>query len=242
MIFSGVNFALYYFFAKLKIYKVFKNEELRTFILIILAFSIFLTLSQIDFTKEFSWVSIEEYIRKGLFITSSTISTTGFVTVDYNTWPPFTWYLIIILMIIGSSAGSTAGGMKVIRVLLVFKYSYLEFKRIIHPNAIFPVRYNGHVLSEQIITRVLAFVLLYFFIIFIGATFLSATGLGYLESFSGMITCLSDVGPGLGSIGPAYNFSHLPDVSKWFLSFVMLVGRLEIFTVLVLFTPIFWKR
>lgn len=242
MIFSGVNFALYYFFAKLKIYKVFKNEELRTFILIIIAFSIFLTLPQIDLNKEFSWVSIEKAIRNGLFVTTTTISTTGFVTVDYNTWPPFTWYLIIILMLIGSSAGSTAGGMKVVRVLLVFKYSYFEFKRFIHPNAIFPVRYNGHALPEAIIARVIAFSLLYFILIFIGSTFLSFVGLGYVESLSGMVTCLSDVGPGLGSIGPAYNFSHLPDISKWFLAFVMLVGRLEIFTVLLIFTPVFWKR
>lgn len=242
MVFSGVNFALYYFFAKLKIYKVFKNEELRTFVLIILAFSVFLTLSQIDFNKDFSWVSIESAIRNGLFITTSTISTTGFVTVDYNSWPAFTWYLIIILMLIGSSAGSTAGGMKVVRVLLVFKYSYFEFKRFIHPNAIFPVRYNGHLLPEVIIARVIAFSLLYFIIIFVGSTFLSFTGLGYVESLSGMVTCISDVGPGLGSIGPAYNFSHLPDISKWFLTFVMLVGRLEIFTVLLIFTPVFWKR
>ncbi|NDP20321.1 MAG: TrkH family potassium uptake protein [Paludibacter sp.] len=242
MIFSGINFTLYYFFAKLKLYKVLMNEELRTFLLLILAFTVIITLSQFDFNKEFSWITLERFIRNGLFATTATITTTGFVTVDYNLWPPFTWYLIIILMLIGSSAGSTAGGMKVIRVLLVFKYSYLEFKRIIHPNAIFPVRYNGHVLPEQIIARVLAFILLYFIIIFIGATFLSITGLGYLESFSGMITCLSDVGPGLGSIGPANNYSHLPDVSKWFLTFVMLVGRLEIFTVLLLFTPIFWKR
>jgi trk system potassium uptake protein TrkH len=242
MIFSGVNFALYYFIAKLKVFKVLKNEELRTYLLIIIGFSLFLTLSQFDFSKEFSWISLEEFVRNGLFVATSTMSTTGFVIVDYNHWTPFTWYLIIILMLIGSSAGSTAGGMKVIRVLLIFKYSYYEFKRFIHPNAVFPVRYNQHVLGDEVIARILAFALLYFIIIFSGATFLSVMGLGYIESFSGMITCLSDVGPGLGNIGPAYNFSHIPDASKWFLSIVMLIGRLEIFTVLLIFTPVFWKK
>lgn len=242
MIFSGVNFALYYFLVKFKVYKVWKNEELRIFLVLVLIFSVFLMLSQINFKENLSWVLIEEYIRNGLFVTCATISTTGFVTVDYNLWPPFTWYFIIILMLIGSSAGSTAGGMKVVRVLLVFKYTYYEFKRFIHPNAVFPVRYNQHVVGDEVIARVLAFALLYFIIIFAGSTLLSISGLGYIESFSGMITCLSDVGPGLGNIGPAYNFSHLPDISKWFLSIIMLIGRLEIFTVLLIFTPVFWKR
>lgn len=242
MIFSGVNFALYYFLVKFKVYKVWKNEELRIFLVLVLIFSVFLMLSQINFKENLSWVLIEEYLRNGLFVTCATISTTGFVTVDYNLWPPFTWYFIIILMLIGSSAGSTAGGMKVVRVLLVFKYTYYEFKRFIHPNAVFPVRYNQHVVGDEVIARVLAFALLYFIIIFAGSTLLSISGLGYIESFSGMITCLSDVGPGLGNIGPAYNFSHLPDISKWFLSIIMLIGRLEIFTVLLIFTPVFWKR
>jgi len=242
MIFSGVNFALYYFLVKFKVYKVWKNEELRVFFVLVLLFSLFLMLSQINFSEKISWLLIENYIRNGLFVTAATISTTGFVTVDYNLWPPFTWYFILILMLIGSSAGSTAGGMKIVRVLLVFKYTYYEFKRFIHPNAVFPVRYNQHLVGDEVIARVLAFTLLYFIIIFAGSTLLSISGLGYIESFSGMITCLSDVGPGLGNIGPAYNFAHLPDISKLFLSIIMLIGRLEIFTVLLIFTPVFWKR
>ena len=242
MIFSGVNFAMYYFLIKLKFQKVFKNEELKAYLFLILVFAVALMFAQVDWSQTLSWSGFEEYFRNGLFVTTATITTTGYVTVDYTLWPTFTWNLVLVLMLIGSSAGSTAGGMKVVRVLLVFKYSYFEFKQLIHPNAIFPVRLNGHVLPENIIARVLAFALLYIIIIVIGSTFLSITGLGFLESLSGMITCLSDVGPGLGSIGPAYNFAHLPDVSKWFLSTVMLIGRLEIFTVLLIFTPIFWKK
>ena len=242
MIFSGVNFAMYYFLVKLRFEKVKKNEELKTYLSIIFIFAIILMLAQVDWSRTFSWTEFEAYFRNGLFVTASTISTTGFVTIDYTLWPVFTWSLVLVLMLIGSSAGSTAGGMKVVRVLLIFKYSYYEFKQIIHPNAIFPVRLNGHVLPENVIARVLAFALLYIIIIVIGSTFLSVTGLDFVESLSGMITCLSDVGPGLGSIGPVNNFSHIPDVSKWFLSIVMLIGRLEIFTVLLIFTPIFWKK
>ncbi|MDO9153105.1 MAG: potassium transporter TrkG [Paludibacter sp.] len=242
MLFAGVNFSLYYFLAKLKFNKVFGNEELKTYLIIIIGFTAILTISQIDFSTGLSFAQFEEYFRKAFFVTGSTITTTGFVTVDYNVWSTFTLYLIIILMLIGSSAGSTAGGMKIIRVLFVFKHSYYEFKRFIHPNAVFPLRYGGRALSENVIARILAFVLLYLILILAGSTFLSFTGLGFIESLSGMITSLSNVGPGLGSIGPLYNFSHLPDVSKWILSFSMLIGRLELFTVLLIFTPVFWKK
>ncbi len=123
MIFSGVNFVMYYFLIKLKFEKVKKNEELKTYLFIIIIFAIILMFAQVYWSRTFSWVEFEEYFRNGLFVTASTISTTGFVTVDYTLWPVFTWSLILVLMLIGSSAGSTAGGMKVVRVLLVFKYS-----------------------------------------------------------------------------------------------------------------------
>ena len=241
MIFSGVNFSLYYFLFKMKMNKVFRMEELRTYFLIIICFTFIFVVTRFDYST-FSFGNIEKVVRDSLFVVSSTISTTGFVTVDYNFWPPFTWFLVLILMIFGSSAGSTAGGMKIIRVLLSLKYSYYDFKRIIHPNAIFPVRYNGHVLEESVITRVLAFVILYIIVLVIGTVMLSFTGLGFVESLSAQITSLSNVGPGLSKLGPVFSFSEIPDISKWMLSFSMLVGRLELFTVLLLFTPVFWKK
>jgi len=124
----------------------------------------------------------------------------------------------------------------------MIKYSYYEFKRIIHPNAVVPLRYNKIMVKESTITRVLAFCLLYMLLVAIGAVVLAFSGMGFVESLSGMITCLSDVGPGLGEIGPANNFANKPLFSKWFLSIVMLIGRLELFTVLLLFTPVFWKK
>ena len=129
-----------------------------------------------------------------------------------------------------------------VRIVIVAKYCYYEFKQIIHPNAILPVRYSGHLVKEDIITKILAFVILYLTTIAIGILVLSASGMGFQESIGGLITCLGGVGPGLGIVGPAGNYATIPEFSKWFLSFIMLVGRLELFTVFLLFTPTFWKK
>lgn len=242
MFFAGVNFTLFYFFVKGKFSKIKENQEFKFFIAFALICTLLTAIATYDFTLPASFSHVEKVFRDSLFIVISLISTTGYVTVDYMQFQPVVWLLLLVVMLTGASAGSTAGGMKQIRVLLALKYAYYEFKRIIHPNAVFPVRYNQHVVKDEVITRVLAFILLYMIIIVVGAVFLAFSGMGFLESISGMITCISDVGPGLGSIGPAFSFSEVPTISKWMLSFVMLIGRLEVFTVLILFTPVFWKR
>jgi trk system potassium uptake protein TrkH len=242
MFFAGVNFTLFYFMIKGRFNSIKENEEFKFFIVFTLICTALIGISIYDFSLPASFPHIEKTFRDSLFTVISMISTTGYVTVDYMQYKPVVWLLLLIVMLTGASAGSTAGGMKMIRVLLVVKYAYYEFKRIIHPNAFFPVRYNQHVVRDEVITRVLAFIMLYIMIIVVGAIVLSFSGMGFLESVSGMITCISDVGPGLGSIGPAFSFSEIPTFSKWFLSFVMLIGRLEVFTVLIIFTPIFWKR
>lgn len=242
MIFSGVNFSLYYFLFKLKGKKVYKNEELRYYFSILAIFTIAITLFIIDFSQPLSWEIAERNFRESFFMVSSVMTTTGFTTYDYMLWKPFTWIMLLILMISGASAGSTSGGIKVIRVVLVAKFCYYEFKRMIHPNAVLPVRYNGNVLRDDIINRVVAFALLYAIIALLGILVLSITGMGFMESVSGMISCLSDVGPALGELGPAGSYAAVPAFSKWFLAFVMLVGRLEIFTVLLILTPAFWKK
>ncbi|MDD3079161.1 MAG: TrkH family potassium uptake protein [Paludibacter sp.] len=241
MLFSGVNFSLYYFFLKGKFDKISKNEEFKTYLLIIISFTLIIVLLRI-ITDKPGISELEPVFRESLFVVSSIITTTGYVTVDFSLWPVYTWIMIIILMLIGSSAGSTAGGMKVMRVLLAFKYSYSSFKRMIHPNAVCPVRYSGHVLEENVVTRVLSFIILYIIIFVTGVLVLSLSGMGFLESVSGQVTCLSNVGPGLGTIGPTCTYSQIPVFSKYFLSFMMLVGRLELFTVLVILTPVFWKK
>jgi len=242
MMLSGVNFTLYYFGFKTKFSKVFENEELKTYLSLIVVFSLTVALSLVDFSTDLSWATIELAWRNAFFNVISTMTTTGFATVDYMTWSTFTWIILLFTMITGASAGSTSGAMKMVRLVLAAKYCYYEFQKIIHPNAVVPVKYNGKIVQADIITKVLAFVILYMFSIGIGVLVLTFSGMPFMEAIGGMITCIGGVGPGLGLVGPAGNFAAVPEFSKWFLSFAMLLGRLELFTVLVLFTPTFWKK
>lgn len=242
MLLSGVNFSLYYFGFKNKLNKIRENEELRYYLGALFLFSFMVTVSLIDFSSPISFSTLEKAWRDGFFNVTSVMTTTGFATADYMQWATFTWILMLVSMIIGASAGSTSGAIKMIRIVIVIKYIYYEFKRMIHPNAVLPVRYNGSIVKEDVITRVLSFVLLYLFTIAFGVFVLSVSGMQFQESIGGLITCLGGCGPGLGQVGPAGNFAAIPDFSKWFLSFIMLLGRLELFTVLLLFTPAFWKN
>lgn len=237
---SAINLSLYYFLAVGNFRRFFKDEEMRTLIAIIVSTSAIIVFTQLIFWG-FPLEDIGENVRGALFTVSSLISTTGFYSVDYSGWISVA-YMLLLLTFVGGSAGSTSGGVKVIRVLLVFKYCYYEFKRMVHPHAVFPVRYNGRAVKEEYITRMLAFILLYVILSLFGAMILCISGLGFEESISSMVSCLGNVGPGLGHLGPLDNYQSLPAFAKWFMSFAMLVGRLEFFTVLLIFTPNFWKR
>ena len=237
---SAINLSLYYFLAVGNFRRFFKDEEMRTLIAIIVSTSAIIVFTQLIFWG-FPLEDIGENVRGALFTVSSLISTTGFYSVDYSGWISVA-YMLLLLTFVGGSAGSTSGGVKVIRVLLVFKYCYYEFKRMVHPHAVFPVRYNGRAVKEEYITRMLAFILLYVILSLFGAMILCMSGLGFEESISSMVSCLGNVGPGLGHLGPLDNYQSLPAFAKWFMSFAMLVGRLEFFTVLLIFTPNFWKR
>ena len=237
---SAINLSLYYFLAVGNFRRFFKDEEMRTLIAIIVSTAAIIVFTQLIFWG-FPLEDIGENVRGALFTVSSLISTTGFYSVDYSGWISVA-YMLLLLTFVGGSAGSTSGGVKVIRVLLVFKYCYYEFKRMVHPHAVFPVRYNGRAVKEEYITRMLAFILLYVILSLFGAMILCISGLGFEESISSMVSCLGNVGPGLGHLGPLDNYQSLPAFAKWFMSFAMLVGRLEFFTVLLIFTPNFWKR
>lgn len=242
MILAGINFSLYYFGFKHKLQKVKENEELKYYLITLFVFAIIIAISLIDFDNINNFQTLEKAWRDSIFTVTSLMTTTGFATADYMNWKPLTWIILLILMMTGASAGSTSGGIKMIRIVISVKTCYHEFKRLIHPNAIVPVRYNGYLVREDILTRVLAFVLLYLIVTAFGILVLAMSGMGFLESIGGMITCLGGVGPGLGLVGPAGNFHDIPEFSKWFLSLMMLTGRLELFTVLLIFTPAFWKR
>ena len=242
MILSGINFSLYYFGFKNKLQKVKENEELKYYLITLFGFALIIAFSLIDFSKVNNFSTLENAWRNSIFTVSSLMTTTGFSTANYMEWKPLTWIILLIVMMTGASAGSTSGGIKMIRIVISGKACYYEFKRLIHPNAVIPVRYNGNLVREDILTRVLAFVLLYVVVAAFGILVLAISGMGFMESVGGMITCLGGVGPGLGLVGPAGNFYDIPEFSKWFLSLMMLTGRLELFTVLLIFTPTFWKR
>ncbi len=241
MLLAGANFALYFFGYKRKFFKIRENEELRYYVLVMLGASFAIMFTLIDFNNVVNFAVVEKAWRDSFFTISSLMTTTGFSTVDYMTWKPLTWVVIVIIMLIGASAGSTSGGIKMVRVVIATKACYYEFKRLLHPPAVIPVKYNKHVLNESVLTRVLTFIILYLVIILIGILILLISGMGVGESIGSMITCVSCVGPGFNSVGPAGNYAAIPEFSKWFLTFVMLLGRLELYTVLIIFTPAFWR-
>ncbi|MCH8317438.1 MAG: TrkH family potassium uptake protein [Bacteroidetes bacterium] len=238
MFLAGMNFALHYFSLKLNFKKIWANEEFWFYSLIIGAFTLIVTLG-LYVGKH---TGLEQSFRDACFQVVSIVTTTGFVTSDHQNWGPLLGFLIFALMFIGGCAGSTAGGIKVVRHLLLWKNCIAELKRLLHPNAIIPVRLNGKAVSVQIMSNVLAFFLLYIIVFAFGCVFMSMLGLDFKSAIGSVIASLGNIGPGIGSVGPTDNYHHIPDAGKWFLSFLMILGRLELFTVLILFSRGFWRR
>lgn len=238
MMVAGTNFTLHYLGMHGKIKEVWKNEEFRYYILFTFGFVILITI----FIIWLSGIEVEKAFRESLFQVVSIVTTTGFVTSDYMIWPGNLWIFIFLLMFIGGSAGSTAGGIKVARQILLLKNSALEFKRMIHPKAVIPVRFNGRAVPRDIIHMIMAFFLFYILIFFAGTFSMTLLGLNFDTAIGATIASLGNIGPGIGAVGPVDNYSALPDAAKWITSFLMLLGRLEIFTVIILFSPSFWKK
>lgn len=238
MFIAGVNFTLSYFSLHKQFRKVWKNEEFRTYLFLTIAFTIIVATGLVLTSGNHP----EQCFRDALFQVVSITTTTGFATSDYLGWFPFLTFLIFLLMFVGGSAGSTGGGIKVVRVMLMFKNSLLELKRLIHPNAVIPVRLNNQGVPAPIVINILAFIAVYLVMVFIGMMVMSFMGYDIETSIGAVAATLGNIGPGIGAVGPVENYAHFPDFGKWFLSFLMLIGRLELFTVLVLFTPTFWKE
>jgi trk system potassium uptake protein len=238
MIMAGMSFTLHYYLIKREFKKVLNNEELKFYLSIILGFTLVLTVSVFVLHH----AGLEKAFRDSLFQTVSIATTTGFVTTDYLQWNGSLWFLIFLLMFTGGCIGSTGGGIKMIRLLVLFKNTRLELKRLIHPMAIIPVRINGKVIPREIITNFLAFFLIYILIFMAGAAIMSAYGLDFDSAIGASIATIGNIGPAIGSIGPVDNYAHIPLGAKWVLGFFMILGRLELFTVLLLFSPSFWKK
>ncbi|WP_280758111.1 TrkH family potassium uptake protein [Parabacteroides sp. PM6-13] len=239
MFIGATNITLIYFCLNRQPSKLFKDEEFRWFAFFVLG-AIALTVTWLLYNGFES--DIEIAFRKSAFEVISIISTCGFAVEDYITWGGFYWVIVLLLMIICGCAGSTSGGLKMGRFVILTKNLSNEFKKQTHPHAIIPVRMNGHVVSTEIVQRVLAFVFAYISLVLVSSMVLALDGMSFEESLSAAISAISNVGPGLGSLGPIGSYAEVPVVSKWFLSFLMMTGRLEIFTVLTILVPGFWKQ
>ncbi len=186
--------------------------------------------------------SFSTSLRHAAFQATAIITTTGFTTADYELWPPLAISILFALFFVGGMAGSTSGGVKVVRVLLILKNSFREFKKLLHPQAVIPIRLDHRVVSDSIMKNILSFIVLYIGLIGVGTLIMGFLGLDLMSAFSATFSSVGNVGPTFGTFGPTENYAHVPAAGKWVLSFLMMAGRLEIFTVLMLFTPYFWKR
>lgn len=239
MFIAGTNFTLSYFALHLDFKKVWQNEEFRSYLFFTLGFGIVIALGLYFIGQQRGF---ESCFRDSIFQVVSIITTTGFATADYEAWPYLLLMLTFVLMFFGGSAGSTGGGIKIMRIVLLIKNGFFELKRLVHPNAVIPVRFNGHGVSPQILSNVLAFVMFYIFIVVIGIVVMATMNYDIETCFGAVAATLGNIGPGIGEVGPMDNFAHIPAFGKWFLSFLMLVGRLEIFTVFILFSRNFWQN
>lgn len=238
MILSGINFSLYFMCLKGKGKQLFKDDELRWFLKSVGIVTLIITLA-LFFRNQYD---LESAFRKALFQVATAHTSCGFTTDDYNLWPSFTWMLLMFAMVSGGCTGSTSGGIKNMRLLILARNIRNEFKRMLHTNAVLPVRVNRRVISPSVIATVNTFVVFYLLCALIGWILLMFFGVGLAEAMSTVISSLGNVGPGLGAFGPAYSWAALPDAAKWILSFLMLIGRLELFGVLLLFYPGFWEK
>lgn len=239
MFLSGINFTLLYLLLfKGKLRELYRNTEFRVYLFTVLGFTLFITLglwTQGD-------LGIDKAFRVSLFQVVSLQTTTGFATADYMQWPPYLWMFLSFIMFFGACGGSSTGAMKCGRVAILAKSIRGEFRRILHPNAVIPVRMDGNPISQDTRATVLTFTCLYFLLIFFGWFVFMFMGLDFVEGYSISVSCVGNIGPALGTLGPAYSWSALPASAKWLSTLLMLIGRLELFTILLMFTASFWKK
>lgn len=239
MILSGINFSLYYFILRGNIKSFFKDQELRLYF-IIMGSSILLITCDLLFHSHYD--SITSAFRYSGFQIASIMTSTGYTTTDFNLWPIFSKALLLVLMILGGCAGSTAGGIKLSRILIGFRSFKYSFKRIIHPNACYVIRFNGKKVEEQTVLNIMTYFFAYFLVFLIGTLIISLNNFDMTTTISSVITTLNNVGLGFELVGPMGNFSYFSDLSKVTFSFLMIIGRVEIYPILLLFVPELWKK
>lgn len=237
MFLGGTSFVLIYLCLKGKFEKLWQNEEFRAYLFITVGVTLLVTVT-LMFQHQ---MELEVAFRKAIFQVVSILTTTGYATTDFTAWGGGITIIFFTLMFIGGSAGSTSGGVKVIRHLIIAKNSVIEFKRQLHLSAIIPVRFNGKAIPHEITRNILAFVIIYLTIFGFSSVVLTLLGMDAITAMGSVASSLGNIGPGLNDTGPAYSFSHIPAFAKWILGALMIIGRLEIFTVLIIFTRYFWR-
>lgn len=238
MILAGVNFSLYYSIFKGKWREVLKDQELKLYLGIIATAILFISLNvHYEMYQNFGLA-----LRDAFFQVTSIITTTGYSTVDFNLWPEFSQMIIFALMFIGGSAGSTAGGIKMVRLLVVFKQIRREIAKIFHPRAVIPIKIGNKVVSDETVSSIFSFLGIYMVVFIGGSILLALEGFGFETSVTATISALSNIGPGLALVGPAESFNIFSPPGKLLISFLMLLGRLEFFTMIALLAPSTWKK
>jgi trk system potassium uptake protein TrkH len=238
MFLAGINFAMHFRLFKGDFGNFFNNREIRFYSLITVVSILVISFSLFFFDK----YDIGEALRYGSFQAVAIITTTGFGTSDYELWYSFGAFFLFLLFFTGGCAGSTGGGVKMIRIMIIVRNTFREIKQIVHPKAILPVRVGDQTIDQNILRQVLSFIVLYMLMFAVGGFVMSLFGYDFASAFGASIAALGNIGPGWGEFGPTDNFAQIPFIGKWVLILLMMIGRLEIFTVLILFSPAFWKQ
>lgn len=238
MLIAGINFSLHYQALRGNIKAYWKNPETIFFIALIVGGTLLIS-ADIYLFHDYS---LSEAIRKSLFQSVSIITTTGYGTDNYELWGSAPQVILFTFMFLGGCAGSTGGALKIVRILILIKYGMNEIKRLIHPNAVLPVRIGHRTIPRDIVNNIGGFFLIYMFIFIIGVLAMALLGLDFESALGSVAATIGNIGPGLGSVGPTDNYAHIPVTGKWILAFMMLVGRLEIYPVIIMLTPTFWKK
>lgn len=238
MFLAGMNFALHFRLLTGKVDALISNRELR-FYSLVTGLGIAAIAGSLMIQQGFSFSKALQY---GSFQAVSIITTTGFGTHDYELWPSVAFMVLVMLFFAGGCAGSTSGGVKMIRWLIIIRNSFKEITQTLHPKAILPVRIGPYAVEPAVVRTVLSFFMLYLFVFTTTTLLLSFFGIDFMSAFGATIACLGNIGPGFGDFGPTDSFASIPNLGKWILSIAMMIGRLELFTVIILFSPKFWRE
>lgn len=238
MLLAGVNFSLHYQMLKGKPLAFWRDSECRFYLSIVVVLIVLVSFNVYGQVYQ----DIGNTLRYGAFQVISILTTTGYATADFNQWPAMSKLILLLCMFMGASAGSTAGGMKLMRIMCCFKYCYKELFNLLHPHAVAPVKIGGKTVSDAVIGSILGFLALYMGLFAICAILLAGLGVDFITAFSAVAASIGNIGPGLGLVGPIGNYADIPDLGKWLLIWCMLLGRLEIYTVIIFLVPEFWKK